>query len=63
MKAIATVIMIIGIICLVAAVISRITMIPIMLVPGGLEAGALLAFTNTCLLISIVLMLTEMGKK
>jgi len=63
MKAIGTVAMIIGIVCLIAAVVSRISMTPIMLVPGGLEAGAILAFANTCLLISIVLILSEMGKK
>lgn len=63
MKAIATVTMIIGIVSLIAAVVSRITMTPVMVVTGGLGAGALLAFTNTCLLISIILMLGEMGKK
>lgn len=63
MKAVANVVMIIGIVSLIAAVVSRVTMTPIAIVPGGLEASALLAFTNTCLLISMVLMLGEAGKK
>ncbi len=63
MKAIATVIMIIGIVSLIAALVSRITMIPIIVVPGDLEAGALLSFANTCFLISIIIILGEISKK
>jgi len=63
MKAVAGIIMVIGIVSLVAAVVSRLTMTPIAVVPGGLEADALLTFTNTCLLISIIIMMGEMGKK
>jgi len=63
MKAVAGIIMVIGIVSLVAAVVSRLTMTPIAVIPGGLEADALLTFTNTCLLISIIIMMGEMGKK
>lgn len=63
MKAAANVILGIGLISLVVAIISRITMMPVPVVAGGLEASAILQFANTCFLVTIVLMLGEMVKK
>lgn len=52
----------IGAISLIVGIISRVTLTPITLVRGGLEAEAFLAFTNTCLLAAIALALLEMLK-
>lgn len=65
MKTIAYIAIVIGAISLVVGIISRLTVTPIAAVRGGLEAEALLAFTNTCLLIAITFILLEIlkGKK
>jgi len=56
----------IGLVCallaLVVGVVSRVTMTPINLLPGGLEAESFLAFTNTCLLVAVVFLLLERKK-
>lgn len=62
MKMIAYVAIVVAAISLIAGIISRWTLTPIALVPGGLEAQALLTFTNTCLLIAITFILLEMSK-
>lgn len=48
------IIIIIGIISLLAGVVSRLLLMPIP-VPGGLEANALLSFASACFLLSIAL--------
>lgn len=57
MKKIAVTAMIIGMVSLIAGIISRVMVTPLTIVPGGLEANAFLAFTNTCLLFAIALTL------
>lgn len=47
---------------LAVGIISRVTLSPLNFIPGGLEANALLAFTNTCLLFAVVLLLWESRK-
>jgi len=57
MKAIVNISLVAAAISLVIGIISRLTITPIPLAPGkGIEAQAFLAFTNTCLLIAIALM-------
>lgn len=47
-----------GLISLIVGIISRITMMPVAIVPGGgLEAQSFLTFTNTCFLIAITFLL------
>jgi len=60
MKAIAYIAMVVAAISLIAGIISRLTLTPVAIVRGGLEAQALLAFTNTCLLIAITFILLKM---
>jgi len=64
MRAIANLAIVAAMISLGLSVISRITLKPLAVVRGGLEAGALLAFANTCLLIAIIIILldTQKGK-
>ena len=62
MKAIANVVIVVAVLTFIVAIISRFTMTPLGVVPGGLEAEALLSFTNTCLLIAVVLLLHNMAK-
>jgi len=62
MKSIAYIAIVVAAISLVAGIISRVTFTPIAAVPGGLEAEALLAFTNTCLLTAITFILLEILK-
>lgn len=62
MKTISKIAIVIGIISLAVGIISRIAMAPVGLVPGGLEAEALLAFTNTCFLVAITFILLEILK-
>ena len=63
MKKAVNVFVVIAFISFIVAIISRLTMTPLPVVRGGLEAGALLNFTNTCLLIAITLMLMSKCKK
>jgi hypothetical protein len=51
-----------GLISLVLGVISRVTMIPLPVAPGGLEAEVWLNFANTCFLFSIAFLLFESNK-
>ena len=57
MKMIVNVVILAGVLAFVVAIISRMTMTPLTIVPGGLEAEAILSFANTCLLIAAVLLL------
>ena len=60
MKKTAYVTLALALISLVLGIVSRVTLIPIPLVPGsGLEASAFLRFTDTCLLLTIILVLLE----
>jgi len=59
MKGLGNAVMVVAVVVFVAAIISRLTMVPLPIVPGGLDAEALLGFTNTCLLIAIVLKLSK----
>ena len=60
MKVIAKLCIALGLISLIIGIISRITVTPVG--PGGIEANAFLAFTNTCLLLAIALILLEIKK-
>lgn len=62
MRKIAYLAIVIGFLSLIVGVISRLTMTPIAMVRGGLEARALLGFTNSCFLIAITFILLEMLK-
>ena len=62
MKTIANIAIVVGVISLVVGIISRITLTPVSLVPGGLEAQAILAFTNTCFLVAITFILLQILK-
>ena len=62
MKTIAYVAVVVAGISLITGIISRWTLTPITLVPGGLEAQAFLTFANTCLLIAITFILLDMLK-
>ncbi len=62
MKTIAYIAIAVAAISLVVGIISRWTLTPIALVPGGLEAHTLLVFTNTCLLIAITFILLQILK-
>ena len=57
MKKLANIVLVVGLISLVVGIISRITLAPIG--PGRIEAQAFLAFTNTCVLFAIALVLLE----
>lgn len=60
MKSIKNIAIILGFISLVVAIVSRLTMKPLAVAPGGgLKAGVLLDFTNTCFLIAITFILLE----
>ncbi len=63
MKMIANVALIAGAVSFILAVVSRMTVKLIPIMPGGLEAQALLAFTNTCLLTAAVVLLMQLTKK
>ena len=62
MKSVAKFFIIIGFISLLVGLISRMTLKPVGLIPGTMEANTLLQFTNTCMLIAITLMLWEKSK-
>lgn len=62
MKAIVYLAVVIGMLSLLVGVISRLTMTPVLVVRGGLEAEAFLAFTNTCLLIATTFILLQILK-
>ncbi len=63
MKVVINILLVIAILSLIAGIISRLTLIPLPIAPGaGIEARSLLAFTNTCLLIAIALMLLQISK-
>jgi len=59
MKALANLAVVVATVCLVVGIASRLMLKPIPLGPGGLEARALIAFANTCLLYAIVLILLQ----
>ena len=56
MKKLGNITLAIGLICLAVSIVSRFTMRPITgIAPGGLDARAILAFANTCFLLTIIL--------
>lgn len=59
MKNIAYGAIVIGVILFIMAVISRLTVTPIYIVRGGIEAEALLSLTNTFLLVAIIALQLE----
>ncbi len=62
MRKIAYIVIVIGAITFIAAIISRYTLIPLALGPGGgIKAHSLVTFTNTCLLVAITFIL--LGKR
>lgn len=62
MKNIANIAIGVAVISLIASILSRLAMKPLAIIPGGLEAQALLAFTNTCLLFAVTVILLEIQK-
>ena len=63
MKAVANIALVVAAISLVVGIISRLTICPVPIGLGrGIEAESFLAFTNTCLLIAIALMLLQLVK-
>jgi len=62
MKGVANVAIVIGVISLIASIVSKLMMRPVGLIAGGLDARGLLLFANTCLLIAITLILSEKSK-
>ncbi len=63
MKGLKYIAIIVGLVSLAAAIVSRLTMKPIAIAPGGgLSAEVLLNFTNTCFLIAITFILLEQLK-
>jgi len=63
MKGMVNVLLVLAVISLVVGIISRLTMVPVPIPPkGAIEAEAFLAFTNTCLLIAITLILLQLLK-
>lgn len=59
MKTITNIALVIAAASFITAIISRFTLTPVAIVPGGIEARALLIFTNTCLLIAITFILLQ----
>jgi hypothetical protein len=57
MKNLSMLAVVVALICIILGLISRYTMKPLALAPGGLEANALFVFANTCLLMAITMML------
>ena len=53
MKGLVTLCIVLAAISFVAAIVSRVTLVPVG--PMNIEASALLAFTNTCLLVALLL--------
>ena len=49
----------IGVIGLLAGAYSRFTVMPLYIVPGGLEAEAMVLGSNTCFVIAILLIMLE----
>ena len=62
MKTIAYIAIVVSAVSLIVVIISKLTLTPIAIVPGGLEAQALLGFANTCLLIAITFILLGLLK-
>lgn len=63
MKGIINIALVAAAISLILGIISRLTMTPIPIAPGGgIEAQVFLAFTDTCLLIAIALTLLQIAK-
>ncbi len=60
MRAIVNIAIVVGFISLIAGVISRLTMRPIAMVRGGLEAQSMLLFTMACFIIAIAFLLLEL---
>ena len=63
MKALASIALVLAVVSVVLGIVSRATMSPIPIFPGGLEAGALLTLANTFLLAAAVAILMQMSKK
>jgi len=63
MKTITNITLVLAAVSLALGVVSRVTMQPIPILPGGLEASALLALANTLLLGAVVAILMQMAKK
>ncbi len=58
MKAIANAVLLLAVVSLILGIISRFIMTPIPIIPGGgAEANIFLQFSNTCLLLTIALLL------
>jgi len=65
MRTIANLALIAAAVSFMVGLISKIRLTPVHILPAGIEARALLIFTNTCLLVAIIFLLldTLKGKK
>jgi|GEM_PF-4661035 len=64
MKGLANLALWVAIISIVLAIISRLLMKPLPIAPaGGISAGVILSFANTCLLLAIAIYAVEALKK
>lgn len=61
MRSIANVAIILGFLSLVVGIISRLRMMPIYAVRGGLEAQSLLLFAMVCFIVAITFILLELA--
>ena len=62
MKTVINVALLLAAVTFILGVISRYTMKPLPLAPGGLEAKALLGLTAVCLLVAVVFLLKLLAK-
>ena len=64
MKVLASISLLAALISLAIGIVARLMVVPITFAPGiEIEARAFLAFTNTCLLIAITLILLGIARK
>ena len=63
MKKLASTIIVVGVVSLALGVISRLSMRPLPIARGGIEASVLMDFTDTCLLLAIALLLIPSAKE
>lgn len=62
MKTIAYIFIVVAAVSLIVGLVSRLTLTPVSIVPGGATARSFLEFTNTCLLIAVTFILLHIVK-
>ncbi|MFH1640374.1 MAG: hypothetical protein ABIA66_00250 [Candidatus Omnitrophota bacterium] len=63
MKKISIAVIVVGVLSILGGILSRITMQPLPLAPGGVEASVLLKLASTCFLLAIALLLVQSVKE